>query len=122
MFNPDGVKGKIAQPHHKIFNFMAPRHYDTWHITLNVKDVKTGIQLPTYEWTGLVGNKGGSYRAERRAIAAFKYSVFAEWRRKTCDEYGLTARQLERMIEDGIVHHPDLFEVTVAKAECKPCI
>lgn len=99
---------------------MTTCNYNIWHITLNVKDVNTGIQLPPYEWTGRLGNKCGSYRAERKAINAFKYSVFAKWRRKTCDEYGLTARQLERLLEDGIAHHPDLFEVTVAKSEYKP--
>lgn len=91
-----------------------------WTITLNVKDVNTQIELPQWTWQGVRAPKCPQSRVERRAISAFKSLALNKWRWQTCKKYGLTAKQLGLMVEDGLITPPDLFEVTVAKAECEP--
>ena len=39
-----------------------------------------------------------------------------------CNKYRLTAKQLERLINDGLITPPDLFEITVAKVESEPWV
>lgn len=121
-FNPEGVKGLTAQPPHKIFNFMAAIHQTLWTITFNVKDVNTGIELPQYTWQGPLGDKLGSERAVRKATKALKGLALAKWGWATCDKYRLTARQLKRLMDDGLITPPDLVEVTVANIESEPFV
>jgi len=90
-----------------------------FHILLNVVDINTQIVLPSYEWTGLASS---ALRAERKAIRGYKSLALAKWSYRICDEYRLTAKQLKRLINDGLITPPDLFEVTVANVESEPYI
>ena len=116
-FNPEGVKGKTTQPPHKIFNFMEKQLFT---ITLNVKDVNTQIELPSWTWKGV---SNSLFRAECMAIRAFKDLVLESWSARVCDKYCLTAKQLKRLVDDLITPRDDLFEVTVASFSCRrpPC-
>lgn len=114
MFNPEGVKGKTAQPPHNFYKIMTQI---LWTITLNVKDVNTQIELPQWTWQGVRASKCPQVRVERRAISAYKNIVLDRWKYDICNEYGLTAKQLRDMIDDHLVTPPDLVEVTVAKAK-----
>ena len=114
MFNPEGVKGKTAQPPHKIFNFMTKQIF---YIDLNVKDVNTQIELPQYLWVGV---SNSALRAERLAKAAYKRMAYRRWFFRTKGQYGLTAKQLQALIDDKLITPPDLVEVTVAKIESEP--
>lgn len=114
-FNPEGVKGKTAHPPHKIYNFMEA----LFEVTLNVKDVNTQIELPSWTWQGVTNSP---WRAERMAIRAFKGITLEMWSIRVCDKYGLTAKQLKRLVKDSLITPPDLFEVTVAfTTRHRPC-
>lgn len=54
------------------------------------------------------------------AIRAFKGLALAKWSAMVCNKYLLTAGQLKRLTNDGLITPPDLFEVTVAKVESEP--
>lgn len=83
-------------------------------ITLNVKDVTTGIVL-SREW---IGKSNCPFRAERKAVAAVKDNIFKSLCRNIGESYDLTAKQLKDMIEDRVLNIPiDLYEVNVAKTE-----
>ena len=115
-FNPEGVKGRTAQPPHKIFNFMEKQH---WTIKLKVVDLNTRIELPSWTWYGVSNSQ---WRAERKAIRAYKGLALDRWSAMVCNKYRLTAKQLERLINDGLITPPDLFEITVAKVESEPWV
>ena len=116
-FNPEGVKGRAAQPPHNFYKIMTQI---LWIITLNVKDVNTQIELPQWTWQGVRAARCPQVRVERRAKSAYKNIVLDRWKCDCCNNYGLTAKQLRDMIDDHLVTPPDLVEVTVAKAESEP--
>ena len=86
-------------------------------ITLNVKDVTTRIELTPFLW---VGPARSAQSAERKALRAQKNSVLRHWSYETCDKYRLTAMQLNRLVADGLITPPDLYEVTVTNVESEP--
>lgn len=106
-FNPEGVKGRIAQPPHKIFNFMQYGYFD---VTVSVKDAVTMIEL--YE----VKEFGIKARCEniaiRKVMQAATDFIRSQWRFKLYDKlclgpYKLTAKQLWGLVDAGYIKQPN---------------
>lgn len=108
MFNPEGVKGKTAQPPHKILNFMKYGIYD---VTLSVKDADTRIEL--YEFTEYGIKARCESIAIRKAMSAAVVHNHRVWRGglfdKLClsSEVGLTAKQLNFLIDRRYIKEPN---------------
>ena len=111
-FNPEGVKGKAAQPPHKIFNFMR-RQIIT--ITLNVKDINTQIELPNHVWEGETNT---ALRAVRAAEFSAQSAAHRRWVKWAKSKYGVTAEQLYAMFVDGLLQVPNLVEVKLESIDC----
>lgn len=107
-FNPEGVKGKITQPPHKIYNFMKYGYFD---VTVSVFDAVTMIEL--YE----VKEFGIKARCECVAIRKAKQAatdfIRRQWRVQLYNEcclfgpYKLTAKQLWGLVDAGYIKQPN---------------
>lgn len=83
--------------------------HPTFTVELNVRDVNTGIELPSHVWTGECSTALRAVRfAERTAMANHR-----RWSKRMQVKYGLTARQLQALTEDGLLTPPNLIEVSL---------
>lgn len=85
-----------------------------YRITLNVVDVKTRIELSEVH---AVVSASCPYRAKRWAIRRYKDRVLETWKYNVCEDYELTAKQIDQLIHDGLITPPDLYEVRTAAVE-----
>ena len=104
MFNPEGVKGKTAQPPHNFFKIMTKQIFS---IEVDVIDVKTGLTVYSYCWHG---ESSSIYRAKRRAAKDAKSFALRDWKFRTSSRYGLTVKQLNTLIDDGLISTANLFK------------
>ncbi len=118
MFNPEGVKGRTAQPPHKIFNFMKYGFFD---VTVNVMDANTRIKL--YEFGEYHIKARCKSIAIRKGIKAAMDNIHSNWREAMYNEcclfgpHKLTAKQLWGLVDAGIIVEPNDKVVEVASCE-----
>ena len=102
MFNPEGVKGKTAQPPHNFFKIMAK--FPQYIVSVSIKDANTRIELRKTEHR-IIGRGLGSYGAEQKAVEQAKNFVLENWAPSWWHEhYGLTAEQFSKLAEDGMIN------------------
>ena len=113
MFNPDGVKGKTAQPHHNFFKIMQNKSFA---VTFIVKDDATQIEL--YKLTEYTEARCRCVAIRKATKAALDY-IERQWRfeafSKYLPKYGITAKQLWAMVDDGLIPIPNDKVVEVYK-------
>ena len=145
MFNPEGVKGKTAQPPHKIFNFMAKYSItrdkqlsENHTVSVAVKTfdciedaldtMYRQARRHGYEVT-IDNTPDGSWgraktSAKRKAIRAAMDSIHRHWRESIYTQYcvfgnhGLTAKQLWWLVDEGLIVEPNDKVVEVKTCEC----
>lgn len=98
MFNPEGVKGKTAQPPHNFFKIMT--NSPAFTATFSIYDAATRIELGEFKTT--VWNRS-EYRATLAALRRAESYTLAMSRQSIAGRYGLTAKQLKSMLQDGVV-------------------
>ena len=115
MFNPEGVKGRTAQPPHNFFKIMSAT-FPIYTVTVCIVDANTGIELAQMSHN-IIG-RGGSLRAESRAIEKAKDVVLQLWARQWWNaHYGLTAEQFEKLVDDGRINPLGLWDFKVVSCE-----
>ena len=77
-------------------------------IEVDVMDVKTGLTVRSYGW---IGESSSIYRAKRKAAKECKGYALEDWKWSTASCYGLTVKQLNTLINDGLISTANLFEV-----------
>lgn len=123
MFNPEGVKGRTAQPPHNFYKIMK-YFFD---VTVSVMDANTRIEL--YEFSEPHISAHGPLdraktSAKRKAIRAAMDSIHRDWRESIYTQYcvfgnhGLTAKQLWWLVDEGLIVEPNDKVVEVKTCEC----
>lgn len=116
-FNPEGVKGKAATPPHNFFKIMAK--FPKYHVTISVKDANTQIELRQMQHT-IIG-RGGSERAEWRAIEQAKDFVLEFWARDWWyRHYLITATQFDELVKDGMINPLRVWDFKVISCDRMP--
>lgn len=118
MFNPDGVKGKTAQPHHNFFKIMK---YGFFTVTVSVMDANTRVKL--YEFTEHQIKARCESIAKRKGTKAAMDYIHRSWRESIYTQYcvfgnhGLTAKQLWWLVDEGLIVEPNDKVVEVKSCE-----
>lgn len=116
MFNPEGVKGKTAQPPHKIFNFMDTQS-QAFLATFSIKDAATQIEI--FDFNTIVWNRS-EYRAKLDAQHRAEAYTHGLSRESIAKRYGLTALQLRAMRADGVLADVNFYEVELKTFQVEP--
>lgn len=117
MFNPEGVKGKTAQPPHNFFKIMAK--FPSYHVTISVLDAKTQIELRQTHHT-IVG-RCDPETAEWRAISEAKNFVLEYWARDWWyRHYLITATQFDELVKDGRINPIGVWDFKVISCDRMP--
>lgn len=83
-------------------------------IALSVYDAKTQIRIGRRT---MVVEATARYRAAQKAKRILKDEVLALWKANTCEAYGLTAEQLDKLIQGGLITAPEIYDFRCCFAE-----
>lgn len=114
MFNPEGVKGRTAQPPHKIFNFMQTKKF---RVNANIYDVITNVKIKRLSLTITCRNQNVAMSRGRKKAE----SVALKWVKDAAQKrYSLTAEQLDLLVEDGLLSAYNSYAIDVDCYELNP--